>query len=135
MVSIFRPLKGEIEKYLSKEQVESVYRAYQFAEKAHNRQKRYSGERYISHPVIVATILATMRMDTSSVISAILHDVLEDTSVQRKTIKEMFGEERLREIFSRTGRKPLDEVRNSILKALEDYDCDDDVTFVLLRRL
>src|SRR5690606_20157207 len=56
-------------------------------------QKRLSGEPYITHPVAVAGILAGMRMDRATIIAAILHDVLEDTSTIKGQVAEQFGEE------------------------------------------
>ena len=69
-----------------------VYRAYLFSAEAHEGQVRKSGEAYIFHPVEVANILATMRMDGQSIIAAILHDVIEDTATAKEQIAEHFGE-------------------------------------------
>ncbi|TNF90605.1 MAG: HD domain-containing protein, partial [Gammaproteobacteria bacterium] len=72
-------LCSELETYLESVQVEEVYKAYLVGAEAHEGQRRVSGEPYISHPVAVARILAEMRMDSNSIIAAILHDVIEDT--------------------------------------------------------
>ncbi|MCP4430518.1 MAG: bifunctional GTP diphosphokinase/guanosine-3',5'-bis pyrophosphate 3'-pyrophosphohydrolase [Gammaproteobacteria bacterium] len=83
----------ELAEYLEFEQVETVYRAYLVGARAHEGQSRVSGEPYISHPVAVARILAEMRMDCSSVVAAILHDVIEDTPTLKEDLAEEFGEE------------------------------------------
>jgi len=82
-----------LETYLPPEQVKDVYRAYIFSEKAHQGQKRLSGEPYIYHPLAVARILAEMRLDTNSIIAALLHDVIEDTSTAKEQLAKEFNEE------------------------------------------
>ena len=69
-----------------------IKKAYEFAKKAHSKQKRESGESYIIHPLNVALILANMRPDAESYAAALLHDVVEDTSVTLDDIKKEFGE-------------------------------------------
>ena len=64
-----------------------------FAEKAHDGQVRKSGEPYITHPVNVAVILIDYDCDTDSVIAALLHDTVEDTSVTLDDIKKQFGQD------------------------------------------
>ncbi len=90
-MTYFKPLKTEIQKYLDQDQVERIQQAYECAHKAHSPQKRQSGEPYIIHPVAVATTLAEMRLDAESIMAAILHDVLEDTMVEKNTISNLFG--------------------------------------------
>ncbi|MBO7151547.1 MAG: bifunctional (p)ppGpp synthetase/guanosine-3',5'-bis(diphosphate) 3'-pyrophosphohydrolase, partial [Clostridia bacterium] len=70
-----------------------IKKAYAFATEAHKGQKRSSGEDYIIHPCAVVEILADFGFDSSTVIAAFLHDVLEDTSVTADELKELFGEE------------------------------------------
>ncbi|MFK5914166.1 MAG: RelA/SpoT family protein [Woeseiaceae bacterium] len=82
-----------LETYLEIEQVAEVYQAYLFGAEAHDGQKRASGEPYIYHPLAVARILAEMHMDQKSIISAILHDVLEDTKFGKDQVIERFGTE------------------------------------------
>lgn len=77
--------------YLQSEQVEKVQRAYQFSAKAHEGQKRKSGEPYIHHPLEVAHILAEMHMDHQTLMAAILHDVIEDTPTAKNVITRRFG--------------------------------------------
>ena len=68
-------------------------KAYAFAKKMHENQKRESGEEYFTHPVNVAEILIEYKMDYVSIISALLHDVVEDTTVSIEDIKVLFGDE------------------------------------------
>lgn len=77
--------------YLQPEQVAKVQRAYQFGAKAHEGQKRMSGEPYIHHPLEVARILGEMHMDHQTIMAAILHDVIEDTPTAKAKIKRQFG--------------------------------------------
>ena len=71
--------------------VDKVLKAYEFSKKAHQGQKRRSGEDYIIHPLHVAEILIDLDMDQDSIITALLHDVVEDTSVSLKEIEKRFG--------------------------------------------
>ena len=68
-------------------------RAYVFAMRAHGSQLRASGDPYFSHPVEVAGILADMRFDLNTIITALLHDVVEDTNYKLLDIKKVFGKE------------------------------------------
>src|SRR6201996_3547203 len=68
-------------------------RAYVYSLKAHGSQRRASGDPYFSHPVEVAGILAEMKLDTSSIITGLLHDTIEDTDATREEIARLFGEE------------------------------------------
>ena len=70
-----------------------ITKAYQYASKAHENQKRISGDPYISHPVEVALILADIEMDAASICAALLHDVVEDTIVTYQDVVKEFGEE------------------------------------------
>jgi len=82
-----------LEEYLEPDQIAEVYRAYLFGAEAHDGQSRLSGEPYIYHPVAVARILAEMRMDSKSLIAALLHDVIEDTPTAKEQLVKLFGEE------------------------------------------
>ena len=88
-----RGLLGKLKTYLPREQIDVVRRAYEFGAKAHLGQTRKSGERYISHPVAVASILADLHLDYESIVAAILHDVIEDTGIGKDEIAEKFGRE------------------------------------------
>jgi GTP pyrophosphokinase len=67
--------------------------AYEVADKAHEGQQRASGESYIEHPLAVARVLADMEMDVATIAAAILHDVVEDTSITAEQVSEKFGPE------------------------------------------
>ncbi|MFP6809729.1 MAG: bifunctional GTP diphosphokinase/guanosine-3',5'-bis pyrophosphate 3'-pyrophosphohydrolase [Pseudohongiellaceae bacterium] len=69
----------------------SVRRAYYYAEQAHEGQYRHSGDAYVTHPLAVASILSEMHMDHQSLMAAMLHDVIEDTGVTKTAIKSQFG--------------------------------------------
>jgi len=68
-------------------------RAYVFAMKAHGTQKRASGDPYFSHPVEVAYKLTQFKLDTASIVTALLHDTVEDTEVTLEDIEASFGKE------------------------------------------
>ncbi|TFV87620.1 bifunctional (p)ppGpp synthetase/guanosine-3',5'-bis(diphosphate) 3'-pyrophosphohydrolase [Blastococcus sp. CT_GayMR16] len=70
-----------------------LQRAYDVAEAAHAGQKRKSGDPYITHPLAVATVLAGLGMDTTTLVAALLHDTVEDTGVTLETITTEFGSE------------------------------------------
>lgn len=89
----FEILQQEVKGYLTEAQVRLIEEAYLFAKKAHEGQIRYTGESYITHPIAVARILGQMRMDETTIMAAILHDVIEDTYVEKQVIVERFGEE------------------------------------------
>lgn len=68
-------------------------KAYDFAKKAHENQKRASGEEYFIHPCTVAGILVDLGLDAATIAAAFLHDVIEDTPVSEGDIKQEFGDE------------------------------------------
>ena len=73
--------------------VQLIEKAYDFALSAHKSQRRYSGDPYISHPLAVANILLSLKLDTSTIITGLLHDTLEDTLTTENELKDEFGEE------------------------------------------
>ncbi len=85
-------LASSLSGYLATDQVNSVRRAYFYAEQAHDGQFRRSGEPYVTHPLAVANILCDMHMDHQSLMAAMLHDVIEDTGVSKTAIKGQFGD-------------------------------------------
>ena len=84
-------LTNVISSYLDPHQIDRVLQAYQFSAKAHEGQRRISGEPYIHHPLEVAGILGEMHMDHQTLMAAILHDVLEDTPTAKDDIRKKFG--------------------------------------------
>ena len=84
-------LTQALKKYLKTKDIEQVWEAYRFSEAAHEGQFRKSGEAYISHPVSVALILASLHLDTPTIIAALLHDVVEDTKITKEEVGEKFG--------------------------------------------
>ncbi len=77
--------------YLSEDELRRVREAYRFSDEAHLGQFRSSGEPYISHPIAVAEILAGWRLDADSLMAALLHDVIEDTTIAKQILAERFG--------------------------------------------
>ena len=77
--------------YLKQADVARLADAYRFSEAAHKGQKRQSGDPYISHPLAVAEILADWHLDGQALVAALLHDVMEDTSVTKAEISDTFG--------------------------------------------
>ena len=70
---------------------EALTKAYNFALKAHEKQKRDEGSPYIIHPVAVANILTELKLDSATIATGLLHDTIEDTHATYQTIKEEFG--------------------------------------------
>ena len=86
-----------------KEQIKSYYpvepnltlleKAYRYAVTAHQGQKRFSGELYITHPIGVAKILAELELDIDTIVAGLLHDVVEDTDITLEDIEREYGKE------------------------------------------
>jgi GTP pyrophosphokinase len=70
-----------------------LQRAYDVAEEKHREQRRKSGDPYITHPLAVATILAELGMDTTTLVAALLHDTVEDTDYSLDRLRTDFGDE------------------------------------------
>jgi GTP pyrophosphokinase len=79
--------------YLPNKKLDLIEDAYHFAAEAHKGQKRKTGGPYIEHPLEVTFILAGLQLDADSLAAALLHDVLEDSQIPLKKIKEKFGTE------------------------------------------
>jgi GTP pyrophosphokinase len=86
-------LAKELSSYLDTNRINQVRRAYYYAEQAHEGQMRKSGDRYITHPLAVAHILAGLRLDHQSLMAAMLHDVIEDTGIPKDALIEQFGDD------------------------------------------
>ena len=78
--------------YLGADELALVKRAHAYAEQAHQGQSRRTGHAYITHPTAVAQILSNMRMDPQTIMAALLHDVIEDSAANKKTLGKQFGE-------------------------------------------
>ena len=72
---------------------EALTKAYDFAIRAHEKQKRDEGTPYIIHPIAVADILTDLKLDSATIATGLLHDTIEDTHATYKTIEEEFGKE------------------------------------------
>ena len=77
--------------YLKPEEIAQIKKAFQFSDAAHLGQYRHSGEPYITHPVAVAELCATWRLDAPSIMAALMHDVIEDTGCTKADLVEKFG--------------------------------------------
>ena len=86
-------LTRKIHEYDPKADTALIDAAYDLAEKAHSTQRRENGDPYFMHPVAVADILAGYRLDVASIATALLHDVVEDTSYKLSQIESRFGKE------------------------------------------
>lgn len=79
--------------YLDQQAVDNIREACMFGAQAHAGQTRESGEAYIYHPLAVARLLGDMRMDSRTIIAAVLHDVVEDTDITLAQLAEQFGDD------------------------------------------
>ena len=84
-------LTEKLESYLEPDQIDLVRQAYCCAEEAHVGQTRRTGEPYVTHPLAVADILADMHMDHQSLAAALLHEVIEDTGLDKAALDSAFG--------------------------------------------
>ena len=91
MDALYAQLAEAIEKSNKSYDLPGIEAAYELAKKAHEGQVRSSGDQYISHPIAVAVILVGLGMDSDTIIGALLHDVVEDTSVTLEDIEKQFG--------------------------------------------
>ena len=85
-------LCAELAPRLDARALDEVRRAYTFGARAHEGQQRLTGEAYITHPLSVARTVSELSLDADSIVAALLHDVLEDTSVSREDLEREFGE-------------------------------------------
>ena len=90
---LYQDLITEIKKYHPSSDLSDIEKAYKVAYKAHEGQKRKSGEPYIIHPLCVAIILAELELDKESIIAGLLHDVVEDTVMTSEDVEKEFGSE------------------------------------------
>ena len=86
-------LRASLEDYGERLDLELIARAYKFSEQAHAGQKRASGEEYIAHCVEVAKIVTDLHLDTTSIVAALVHDVVEDTLISLEDLRAELGDE------------------------------------------
>lgn len=90
---LYKKLIATIRKYRPMTDLSDIEKAYRIADKAHDGQKRKSGEPYIIHPLCVAIILAELELDKETIVAGILHDVVEDTVMTSEQIVAEFSDE------------------------------------------
>jgi GTP pyrophosphokinase len=127
---LYRELEEKIREYRPKEDLAPLEKAYRFARQYHENQTRDSGEPYMAHPVMVAHILAEMRMDSVAMQTGLLHDVVEDTSVTAEQVRKEFGNDvahcvdgvtKLSKLdFSSAEERQAESVRKMLLAMVED---------------
>jgi GTP pyrophosphokinase len=105
---LYRELESKIREYRPKDDLGVVAKAFRFAANCHEGQARDSGEPYMVHPLMVAHILADMRMDLVAIETGLLHDVVEDTSVTVEQVRKEFGDEVARCVDGLTKLSKLD---------------------------
>ncbi|RJQ14567.1 RelA/SpoT family protein [Candidatus Parcubacteria bacterium] len=115
--------------YLLEKDVKLIRQAFELASKAHEDQKRLSGEPYITHLVEVAKILAQLKLDSTTIAAALLHDVLEDTQVKEADLQKEFGEEivflvkgatKISKLPYQAGKSNIENFRKLLLAMAED---------------
>ncbi|HYD31234.1 MAG TPA: bifunctional (p)ppGpp synthetase/guanosine-3',5'-bis(diphosphate) 3'-pyrophosphohydrolase [Azospirillaceae bacterium] len=96
-------------------------RAYVFSMKAHGTQIRASGDPYFSHPLEVAGILTQMKLDTASIVTALLHDTVEDTVATQEDIERVFGAEVARLVDGVTKLSRIELQNDQTVKQYENF--------------
>src|SRR5437870_2094211 len=86
-------LTERVQRYNPTAQVDLIRRAYDFSARAHEGQVRRSGEPYLQHPLAVAKVLATLKLDVPAIVAGLLHDTVEDTVCTREQIEAEFGKD------------------------------------------
>lgn len=110
-------LLGLIEKYKPNVNKDIIAKAYAYAMDKHSNQKRASGESYFSHPLHVAEILVNMRLDEATIVAALLHDTIEDTTATKTEISKLFGENIANLVDGLTKLKKLDLISEKAIQA------------------
>jgi GTP pyrophosphokinase len=105
---LYGELETKVREYRPKDDLTPLQKAFQFARRYHEGQVRDSGEPYMVHPIMVAHILADMRMDVVAMETGLLHDVVEDTSVTVEQVRKEFGDEVARSVDGVTKLSKLD---------------------------
>ena len=86
-------LVGRIQAYNPQADAQLIRRAYEYSARMHAEQKRESGEPYVTHPLNVALIIAQLKLDLPSIVTGLLHDVIEDTVASLDEVRDLFGPE------------------------------------------
>ncbi len=128
--AIYNNLVAKIKSYNPQLDVGLLDKAYAIAKKHHENQYRKSGEPFVVHPLEVAKILADIELDQTSIISAMLHDLIEDTEFTYEKVKSEFGEKIAniingvtkldRIVFSSREEKQVENLRKMIIAMSED---------------
>lgn len=127
-------LKREIVKRFDNERMEKVEKAFIFANAAHDGVRRKSGEPYIIHPIAVATVVARdLGLGATSVIAAILHDVVEDTDYTVEDIRNLFGENVSRIVDGLTKLSGEMDTRQALTLKKMLMTLSDDVRVILIK--
>ncbi|AMC10020.1 MFS transporter [Lutibacter profundi] len=130
-------LKGAYQTFTSADKKE-IRKAFDISLEAHSNQRRKTGEPYIFHPIAVAKIVAyEIGLDTTSIIAALLHDVVEDTEYTIEDIERLFGENVARIVNGLTKISHLKKDKNSSIQA-ENFrkmllTLSDDVRVILIK--
>jgi guanosine-3',5'-bis(diphosphate) 3'-pyrophosphohydrolase len=112
-----KALLHSVNKYLPQDRAASVHAALDYAINAHDGQKRDSGEEFIEHPIATALRLADMKLDTTTIEAALLHDVMEDCGISFGELETEFGTEVAKLVDGVTKLKRLDMIsENSAMK-------------------
>ena len=93
MPTLAESLFAKTDEYLPEDTKGLVRRALEYAEEAHKGQMRLSGEPFVAHPLQTALYLANMRLDSTTLAAALLHDVMEDCGVTFRDLEDLFGNE------------------------------------------
>ena len=91
MPTLAESLLATTDEYLPEDTKGLVRRALEYAEEAHKGQMRLSGEPFVAHPLQTALFLANMRLDSTTLAAALLHDVMEDCGVTFQELEDLFG--------------------------------------------
>ncbi len=110
----------KIKSYDPEADEDAINRAYVYAMQKHGNQKRASGDPYISHPIEVAYKLTQYKLDTASIITAILHDTVEDTDATLDEIEELFGAE-IRQLVDGVTKLNRLEIKSEDTKQAENF--------------
>jgi GTP pyrophosphokinase len=112
----------------SEDEMKGIWLAYEFAKKAHDKQMRLSGDPFLSHPLTVSKILINLGMDVESIMSSLLHDVVEDTEITLEDISAGFGDQIARivdgvttlKLYESPGSNDAESIKKLFLAIVDD---------------